>query len=251
MRELHRWVAAKFDGRPAARATAMGPGCADQLRRVMPQFTDGRQLVIGKSEYARGYSATLQQVGRAACPLRARTFSAVVGVDSNSQTRGGRGSDVFSSLSGGKRRSARPVMREGTLAERVSLDLAGATEFLLEVSDAGDGIACDQAGLGGCEDRIGRRRILWLVICRLLRGRCLRRRPRICPSRSSYDGRPSAALLPEWRLDRQVRKLDDRRTDEPGPGPTQNRVRGPLGGGGVPRFSRPSNGRCTSRTAGE
>jgi len=37
------------------------------------------------------------------------------------------------------------IMREGMPAERVNLDLGGATEFLLEVGDAADGIACDQA----------------------------------------------------------------------------------------------------------
>jgi len=38
------------------------------------------------------------------------------------------------------------VMREGMAAVPVSIDLAGSRELVLEVGDAGDGIACDQPG---------------------------------------------------------------------------------------------------------
>ena len=88
-------------------------------------------------------------MARPACSASAiagRTFSSVVGVDSNEQTRPDRGSVVFAVLVGDKKLFESPVMREGMPPVAVNVDLQGATEFTLEVTDGGDGIACDQAG---------------------------------------------------------------------------------------------------------
>ena len=68
-----------------------------------------------------------------------------MGVDSNDQTSGGRGSVVFVVRVGNQERFRSPLMHEGMKPERVEVDLAGATSFILEVSDGGDGISCDQA----------------------------------------------------------------------------------------------------------
>ena len=59
--------------------------------------------------------------------------------------RPGRGSIVFAVIVGDTKLFESAVMREGMLPQAVQVDLNGATEFILEVTDSGDGIACDQA----------------------------------------------------------------------------------------------------------
>jgi len=105
-------------------------------------------------------------------------------------------------------------MREGTPAERVSLDLGGATEFLLEVGDAGDGIACDQADWAEAKIALADGRILWLGDLPIIEGQAPPVMSADLPFSFSYDGQSSAALLEQWRLDRRVKKLDDQRTEQ-------------------------------------
>jgi len=72
-------------------------------------------------------------------PGPGKTFTSVVGVDTNEQTRSGRGSVVFSVAVADKQLFTSPVMREGMAGVAVDVDLGGAREFTLAVSDAGTG----------------------------------------------------------------------------------------------------------------
>ena len=139
MRELHRWMAAKFDGDRQAAPPQWGLAVLTNFDELCLNTRMGQPLAIGKTEYARGIFCHATSKVAVRLPAPGKTFSAFVGVDSNSQTRGGRGSIVFAVTVAEKEAFRSNVMREGTPAERVSLDLGGATEFLLEVGDAGDG----------------------------------------------------------------------------------------------------------------
>ena len=91
------------------------------------------------------------------CPARARRFEAQVGLDTNEQTIGGRGSVVFSVEVGGKEAFRSAVLREGMPPVSVNVDLGGATEFVLQVGDGGDGISLRSGRLGRGPDHPGRR----------------------------------------------------------------------------------------------
>ena len=105
----------------------------------------GRPLVIAGQEYRHGLLAHAPSKLVVQLDSPGKTFSAIVGVDSNEQTRQGQGSVVFVVTAGGKIAVQSAVLREGMNGVPVVVDLDGATSFVLEATDAGDGIACDHA----------------------------------------------------------------------------------------------------------
>jgi alpha-galactosidase len=144
-------------------------------------------------------------------PGPGKTFTAVVGVDSNPQTVGGRGSVVFSVSVGGTQAFRSQVLREGMVGVPVRVELGGATEFALEVGDAGDGISCDQADWAEAEAvlndgtvvRLGERPFLDQDAG-----------PTAVPPFSFvYDGQSSASLLATWAVKRDQRPLDEQRSE--------------------------------------
>ena len=211
--ELQRWVAAKFEGGRPAAPPQWGLAVLTNYDELCRNTRMGRPLTIGKTEYPRGVFCHATSKVAVRLPAPGKTFSALVGVDSNAQTRGGRGSIVFSATVEGKEAFRSKVMREGTPAERVSLDLGGAREFLLEVGDAGDGISCDQADWAEAKITLADGRILWLGDLPIIEGQALPAIPTDLPFSFRYGGQASTALLQEWRLDRQVKQLDDQRTE--------------------------------------
>jgi len=105
-----------------------------------------RPLTLGTREYRRGLFTHAPSDIRVRLPGPARTFSAIIGVDSNSQTRGGQGSVVFSIARDGETELFHSeVLREGRTGVPIRVDLSGVTEFHMQVGDGGDGVNCDQA----------------------------------------------------------------------------------------------------------
>jgi alpha-galactosidase len=211
LRELHRWTAAKFDGGQAIPPTQVGLAVLTNFDELCLNSRMGRPLAIGKSDYSRGVFCHAPSKIAMRLPAPGKSFSTVVGVDSNSQTRGGRGSIVFQVTLGGKEMFHSKVMREGTPAERVHLDLGGAMEFLLEVSDAGDGNSCDQADWAEAKIELADGRVLWLGDLPIITGQGTPAVPVDLPFSFVYGDQPSAVLLPQWPLDRTTKKLDDHR----------------------------------------
>ena len=213
MRELHRWVAAKLDADKQVTQPQCGLAVLTNFDELCLNTRMGRPLAIGKTEYPRGVFCHATSKVAVRLPAPGKAFSTFVGVDNNSQTRGGRGSIVFSVTVAGKEAFRSKVMREGTPAERVSLDLGGATEFLLEVGDAGDGNACDQADWADAKIALADGRILWLGDLPIIEGQVPPVMSTDLPFSFTYGGQSSAALLPLWRRECQVNKLDDQRTE--------------------------------------
>jgi len=177
----------------------------------------GKPMRIGKRQYTRGLycHAVSKVVVRLGAP--GKTFTAVAGVDTNNQTSGGRGSVVFSVTVKGKVVFKTKVMREGMPARQVKVDLAGATEFVLEVGNAGDGIACDQADWADAKVTLATGKARWLGDMPLRDARIVP--PFVpLPRRSSlafsftYDGRSSDDLLAVWPRKKRIEKLDRHRT---------------------------------------
>ena len=119
-----RWVAAKFQGvqevpplEPGLTVSANYGACAEER--------PGRQAAAHRrcSLRTRPVLPREQQSDRAIVQARRRRFSAVIGVDTNDQTRPGRGSVVFSVEAGGKE-----VFRSGAVARR-NAGRAGSRRF--------------------------------------------------------------------------------------------------------------------------
>ena len=210
--EVRRWVAAKFEG--AAEAKKVEPGLLVLANNdaVIKNNRGGKPLKIVDKEYTRGLFCHAVSKVVVRLPGPGKTFTAVAGVDSNEQTRPGRGSVVFSVAVAGKEAFRSPVMREAMPGAAVSVDLAGAAEFVLEVGDAGDGISCDQSDWADAQVALADGRTVWLGDLPFLP---MEREPLTTdpPFSFTYGGRPAAELLKTWDLKRAARKIDDERTE--------------------------------------
>ncbi|HTL55681.1 MAG TPA: NPCBM/NEW2 domain-containing protein [Candidatus Limnocylindrales bacterium] len=142
-------------------------------------------------------------------PGPGRTFTAVVGIDSNEQTSGGRGSVVFSASVKGRQAFQSAVLHEGDSGALVKVDLDGSDSFVLEVGDAGDGIACDQSDWAEAKVVLADGKELWLAELPFLDQTLASG----LPFSFIYDGRHSLEVLPSWRHEESSRKLDDARTE--------------------------------------
>jgi len=119
-------------------------------------------LRLGGKTYPHGLGSHSTSELAIHLPGPAQRLDAVVGIDENPNTSGGRGSVVFSVAVGDKVTYKTKVVREGTPAQPVNVDLAGAETFTLEVGDAGDGISCDQADWADAKVTLADGRQLWL-----------------------------------------------------------------------------------------
>jgi len=145
MNLLRQWTSAKFEGTPSVLERESGLVVLANNDPVQLNARAGRPLRIGTEEFSRGlYCHAVSRV-HVCLPEPGMTFTAIAGVDHNSDTSGGRGSVVFSVLVAGEEKFKSSVMRGGEPGVTVSVDLSGAENFFLCISDAGDGISCDQA----------------------------------------------------------------------------------------------------------
>jgi alpha-galactosidase len=172
----------------------------------------GRPLRVGGKKYHQGLftHAVSKVIVRLDGPAKA--FAATVGVDTNEQTGGGQGSVVFSVKVGGKEAFRSGVMREGMPAVPVRADLGGASEFVLEVGDGGDGIACDQADWAEARVTMSDGRTVWLADLPA-RGLHLRKYTADPPFSFTYAGNRSTEFLKTWAFKRESRVIDDWRTE--------------------------------------
>jgi alpha-galactosidase len=135
-----------------------------------------------------------------------------VGVDSNNQTRPGRGSVVFGVSVADEGAFRSEVLHEGTTGVPVALELGGATEFVLEVSDAGDGISCDQADWAEAQVILADDTAVWLDELPMVGLQCgpYTTDP---PFSFTYGAHSFIDLSENWELERTVRKLAERQTE--------------------------------------
>ncbi len=175
-----------------------------------PVLRNGRgaePLRIGGREYRRGLYCHAVSKVLVRLPSPGRTFSAVVGLDQNPDTRAGRGSVVFSVTAGERTLFTSGVRRVADPGLPVEADLAGATGFLLEVGDAGDGIGWDQCGWADAKVLLADGRELWVGDLPILGAAAAPP-----PFSFSYDGAESPAFLSSWDLKTEVLALDAERT---------------------------------------
>lgn len=205
-----RWTAAKFSGQVPPESSASGLSVLANYESVQRNARGGRPLMLSGKSYSRGLYTHAPSKVLVRLPGPGRALSAVVGVDSNAQTSGGRGSVVFSVSAGDKALFTSAVLREGQAGVPVNVDLAGGTELLLSVAETADGIACDQADWADLKVVLADGRELWLGDLPLREVQPL---TADVPFSFSYGGLPAAQLLAGWPSERSARELDADRTE--------------------------------------
>ena len=144
--QRRRWVAAKFEGVQSNAAEQPHLVVIENHDAVQKNARGGRPMTLAGKQHTRGlYCHANSTVVVKNLPAGAKTFTALVGVDSNDQTSNGRGSVVFIVRADGKELLKSGVTRESSAPMPLSVAVNGARELELIVTDAGDGIACDQA----------------------------------------------------------------------------------------------------------
>ncbi len=232
MEEARRWSVAKFEGLQEARQPEPALVVLANHDPVQKNSRAGRPMRIVEQQYSRGLYCHAYSKIIVRLPGPGDRFQAIVGVDTNEQTSGGRGSVIFIVRVSDREAFRTGVMREGMPGVPVSVELKGAAEFIIEVEDAGDGIACDQSDWAEARATLTDGSAVWLADLPLIEG--AQRGPYTTeppfsftyggqpfPSRGDPAGRPGAgpntgepAARPyRWELRRESRELDDQRTE--------------------------------------
>ena len=218
MSRARQWTATKFAVAEESALSKPGLVLLTSHDPVQLNARNGQPLKIGNQEYRRGiythaYSKILVQI-----PGPGKLFSAVAGIDRNGQTAGGQGSVVFAVQIGAKEAYRSEVVREGMPGLPVSVELAGATKFVLEVGDGGDGVSSDQSDWAEAKVVLADGKELWLGDLPLTVAEA--------PFSFNYGGKPSALFLSDWAVTRSVKDLGEGRTErtityaDPNPGLT-------------------------------
>ena len=206
MQTARRWAAAKFEGIVEAPKAEPGLEVLANHDVVQRNSRAGRPLNIAGTLYERGLYCHAVSKVIVRLPGPGKTFSAFVGVDSNDQTSGGRGSVVFSVRNRDKEEFNSGVIREGHPPMPVAVALDGSWAFALEVGDAGDGISCDQSDWADAKVVLKDGSEVWLGDMPIIQG------PRGMPTAEppfsfSYDGK--LCDLSPWKVKRSSKKLSN------------------------------------------
>lgn len=212
MSQVHNWSQAKFEGtvpKENRRSELLVIQNNDPVQR---NSRNGKSMVIAGQTFTRGLycHAVSKIVVRLSGP--ATKFQALMGVDSNSDTSGGRGSVVFSISAGGKSIFKSDLIREGMAAKAVEIPLSGASEFILEISDGGDGISCDQSDWADARVTMADGSEVWLGDLPFAD----ESEPRFSdtpPFSFTYGGKASADFIGTWQVQRVSRSVDKARTE--------------------------------------
>lgn len=206
-----QWAAAKFEGAAPMQAMQSGLSVLSNNDPVQRNSRNGRPMNMAGTTYTRGLYCHAVSKVVVKLPGAGKRFSALVGVDSNEQTSGGRGSVVFSVSCQGRELFRSDVLHEGHKPVPVDVQLSGATEFILEVGDAGDGIACDQSDWADARVELADGSTVWLGDLPILDVANKTFSTDILFS-FTYGGRPSSEFLASWQIHHSTKKLDSSRT---------------------------------------
>lgn len=207
------WAAAHLDGilPPADRTPALVVLANHDA--VEKNARGGRPLKLVDRDFTHGLYCHAFSKILVRLPGPGASFTATVGVDSNEQTSGGRGSVDFSVNVGGAEVFRSGVMREGMAGKSVNAPLSGAMEFVLLVDPTPDGITCDQSDWADARVTLQDGRSLWLADLPL---RDQPENPLFgteLPFSFSLGAKSSTELLPAWEVRRESRALDAQRSE--------------------------------------
>jgi alpha-galactosidase len=207
------WTVARFEGRQPPPRTNPALVVLANHGPVQKNARGDKPLRIVERDYTRGLYCHAPSKISVRLPGPGERFAATVGVDSNDQTSGGRGSVDFSVHVRGAEKFRSGVMREGMAGKAVTVDLGGASEFILHVDETPDGIACDQADWADAKVTLKNGREVWLADLPLDESPGADAVSTALPFSFSYDGLASTDLLKGWNLSRSMRMMDSNRTE--------------------------------------
>jgi alpha-galactosidase len=198
--EARSWISAKFEGAPPAAKVTPGLVVMANHDAVQRNARGGKPLRLGSAEHTRGLYCHAFSKIIVHLPGPGARFTAIAGVDTNDQTTGGRGSIEFSVHVGEREGFRSGVLREGT-SKQVQVELHGADQFVLQVDETPDSIACDQADWAEAKVVLQDGTEVWLgdlpVIEKQRAPYSIRE-----PFAFDYGGRPSAELLNHWKFEK-------------------------------------------------
>jgi len=211
--DARQWATSRFEDPQLAKPTEPTLVVSANQDAVQKNGRNGKPMKIVNAEFTRGLycHAPSKIIVRLSGP--GGTLTALAGVDSNEQTGGGRGSVAFVVSVGGTEKFRSGVMREGMPGQPVTVDLGGATEFIMQVEETPDGSEGDQADWAEAKVTLNDGREIWLADLPFKDEESRRLFAAEAPFSFTYGGKPSAELLKTWALKRQSRKLDDQRTE--------------------------------------
>jgi len=211
MAEARRFVAAQFIAPQATTPQKEGLVVAVNNGTIERNSRYNKPLKIVDKQFTRGIACHATSKIVVQLPSPGKKFFSQIGLDNNEQTAGGQGSVVFSATIGGRNVLRSDVFKVNTPAKPVEVDLQGASEFVLEVGDAGDGIGWDQADWANARVELADGKTVWLGDLPILdvQDGLFSADP---PFSFTYNGRPSSEFLGTWKVDRKPKKLDDHRT---------------------------------------
>ena len=209
--EMRNWVEAKFGN--AAPPDASGSlHILTHFDIVWRNCRVDRPLTLGANEYYRGLFTHAPSDVLVKLPGPGKEFSACVGVDTNSQTRVGQGSVLFTVAVGDSKEAFKsPVLSEGMAPMPVKVDLGGATEFHLQVSDGGNGNSCDQADWVDAKVVLADGRVVWVGDLPIVEGQKDAEYTKDPPFSFKYGEKTFADLSPTLTTESKSVRIDDTR----------------------------------------
>lgn len=184
---------------------------------VIPNKRGEKPIKIGEKTYSRGLYCHAVSKVVVTLPGPGRRFTAEVGLDRNDDTLRGRGSVVFSVTVKDEVAFKSSVMTVKDSAVPVDVDLKGATTFVLEIGDAGDGIGWDQSDWADARVVLEDGTELWLGDMAIRDKRQEGRlsaiaRSSTLPFAFLYDGATSDIVLRTCESKMETERLDENRT---------------------------------------
>jgi alpha-galactosidase len=210
--ERRNWVAARFEGRQPSPRTDPALVVFANHGPVIKNARAAKPLRIAGQDFKHGLLAHAPSKVLVRLPGPGDTFTALVGIDSNEQTSGGRGSVDFSVQVGGAEKFRSGVLREGMAGKAIKVDLGGATEFVIQGDETADGIGWDHADWVEAKVTLQDGRELWLDELPV-QDAAAERYATEPPFSFVYGGKSSSELLTQWKLERSSRSLDAQRTE--------------------------------------
>lgn len=211
MKQLQSWVGAKFEGIPGQEEGEPRIEVIENYDPVQMNNRNGHPMKMGGKEYTHGLYCHANSHLEVIIPEGINKFEAIVGIDSNDQTSGGRGSVIGSIVSKSTTIWKTEVLREGMDPLPVNLSLKGETRLSLMLYDSGDGYACDQFDWADAKVTLTNGKELWLGDLPLTKPS---KKPftEELPFSFVYEDHSSRDRLMAWTRERAMVKLDDNRS---------------------------------------
>ena len=225
--QAQRWIAAKFQAIPEklpsrAHLTLNLRGRLLKnmaTTKVYHTEVGSLPLKIADQTFPRGIYCPSTGSITVRLPSPGKTFQAIFGIDSNRvqsfYSNAGQGSVVGTVAIDGNERYRSHVMKEGLRGESVKVELDGAEEFTLTMTDAGDGVVervdFNQADWAEARVELRNGQTVWLGD--------LPTAPLRTPYSSDlpfsfdYGGQPARELLGTWKQTTSKRVIDKQRTE--------------------------------------